>query len=330
MVEHDECKLQVTGIDQLVFDDFEASLVEYLKQEFERFSAVRLKTGLKDAYEDIERLKSGQDPNYSLELTPHVYFMKYFLNNVYGAYLAWFIIYQSGLLLTNINILDIAAGPRTVAYGLALLLKSSSAYFDTSKMHISYYSLEEQAAFQQSGLQFWRKYIEPHQTSTNAYFRFDTASIFNYCKQPKKIPQAFFDFIVISHCFFSEAENRENSYKVFSQMFSENLKATGHVLLIIQGRKLFKAYDISQSEDNNQEVNLVKELLQELGLKLVCYKYITSTGKRASMSSGFAKYADENLPPQKYMVQLIQQHLGVKHGFHYALDDYVILAKKQD
>lgn len=40
-------------------------------------------------------------------------------------------------------------------------------------MHISYYSLEQKAQFQYRGLQFWRKYIEPQQTATNAFFRFD-------------------------------------------------------------------------------------------------------------------------------------------------------------
>lgn len=78
LIEHDEAKLQVTGIDKSIFDDFEASLVEFLKSEFEKIPIERLKTNLKDASEDIERLKRGQDPKYSFTLTPHVYFMKYF------------------------------------------------------------------------------------------------------------------------------------------------------------------------------------------------------------------------------------------------------------
>lgn len=330
LIDHDEHKLQCTGIDQRVFDDFEASLVEYLEQEFEKNSAARLKAALKNAHEDIERLKSGQDPEYSLDLTPHVYFMKYFLENVYGAYLAWFLIYKYGLLTTKINILDIAAGPGTMAYGLALLLQSSSSFFPMPAMHISYYSLEQQASFQYRGLQFWRRYIEAQQTATNAYFRFDTSNLFNYSSQSKKLPKDFFDFIVISHCFFSDPDQRTKSYKVFGEVFSLCLKTQGHVLLIVQGRKLFKAYNVRPSEDSDQEKTVVRRFVEELGLNLECYTYITSTGRRTSMGSDFAKFAEENLPVQKHMVKLMRHYLGIKHGAHYALDDYVILAKKGD
>lgn len=328
LIEHDEHKLQCTGIDQRVFDDFEASLVEYLKQEFEKISAGRLKAALKDALEDIEQLKSGQDPGYSLDLTPHVYFMKYFLGNVYGAYIAWFLIYKSALLPTKLNILDIAAGPGTMAYGLALLLQSSSGFFPTPTMHISYYSLEQQASFQYRGLQFWRRYIEPQQTATNAYFRFDTSNLFDCCSQPKKLPKDFFDFIIISHCFFSDLDQRIKSYKIFEEVFSICLKNQGYVLLIVQGRKLFKAYNVRPSEDSNQEKTVVRRLVEDLGLNLEWYTYVTSTGRRTSMGSDFAKFAEENLPAQKHMVKLMRPYLGIKHVSNYALDDYVVLAKK--
>lgn len=96
--------------------------------------------------------------------------MKYFLDNVYCNYLAWYFVYKSGLLPTKINILDIAAGPGTVAYGLALFLQSSSSFFATPPMHICYYSLEKQAHFQYRGLQFWRQYIEQQIMPTNLYF----------------------------------------------------------------------------------------------------------------------------------------------------------------
>lgn len=136
LIDHDEHKLQCTGIDASVFDEFEVSIVEYLKQEFEKKSTVQLKAALKDAHEDIDRLKNGQDPAYSLELTPHVYFMKYFLGNVYGAYLAWFFIYKSGLLPTKLNILDIAAGPGTVVYGL-VLLQSITSFLPRGKRRVA-------------------------------------------------------------------------------------------------------------------------------------------------------------------------------------------------
>jgi len=95
--------------------------------------------------------------------------------------------------------------PGTVAYGLALLLQSSSA-FSMPAMHISYYSLEQQAPFQYRGW-FWRKYIEPQQTAT--FFRFDTSNFLDYCDQPNKLPEKFFDFIVISHCFLFLSQTSE-------------------------------------------------------------------------------------------------------------------------
>jgi len=98
LIEHDENKLQCTGVDERVFDDFEAKLVEYLQEEFSKFPDEKLVVKLQDALEDINGLKNGKDPDYRFSLTPHVYFMKYFLENVYCVYLAWFLIYQADLL----------------------------------------------------------------------------------------------------------------------------------------------------------------------------------------------------------------------------------------
>ena len=328
LIEHDEHKLQCTGIENRVFDNLEASLVEYLKLELEKLPLERLKLNLQAANEDINKLKVGQDPGYNFELTPYVYFMRYFLENVYGAYLAWFLVYQSGLLPNRLNVLDIAAGPGTIAYGLALLLQSHNS-FSINPLHISYYSLEQQAALQYRGLQFWRRYIELQQTSTNAYFRFDTSNLFDYYEQPNKLPKNFFDFIVISHCFFCDPDQRLKSYKTYKQIFIDCLKDTGCVLLIIQGKKLFKTYNLRQSEDINQEKNIVRRFVEELGLNLEWYKYVTSTGTRTSTSpTEFAKFAKENLPVQEHITKIKRQYLGIKHSSSYALDDYIILAKK--
>ena len=117
LVDHDEYKLQVTGIDQSIFDDLEVALFKYLQEQFSKITEQKLIIDLKDALDDINGLKAGKDPEYSLNLTPHVYFMKYFLENVYCLYLSWFLIYQNQLLPTKLNILDIAAGPGTTAYG---------------------------------------------------------------------------------------------------------------------------------------------------------------------------------------------------------------------
>ena len=119
------------------------------------------------------------------------------------------------------------------------------------------------------------------------------------------------------------------SYKIYAEVFSNCLTNKGYVLLIIQGRKLFKAYNMRPSEDGNQEATVVRRFVAELGLTIEWYKYISSTGKRTpTPSNEFAKFAEENLPPQNYMGVLMQQYLGIKYKSNYVLDDYVILAKK--
>ncbi|MGJ5628162.1 photosystem II assembly protein [Nostoc sp. CALU 1950] len=331
LIQHDEYKLQSTGIDERIFDDFESSLVEYLKEEFSKIPDKQLFVKLEDALEDINNLKIGQDPDYRFSLTPHVYFMKYFLENVYCIYLAWFLIYQDGLLPSKVNILDIAAGPGTVAYGLALFLQSSSGFFHIPQMHISYYSLEKQDAFQFRGLQFWRRYIESRLTTVNAYFRFVTTDIFNWKTQSNNLPKDFFDFIVISHCFFIDKAKRVEAHNTYKQIFATSLKISGYILLIVQDKKLFKIYDAYQIENQEQEKNVVDKFLAELGLELVWYKYLTSTGSRTSLSGAeFGKFAREKLPKQLYMSPILQQYFGQKHQSCYTLDDYVILAKNHD
>ncbi|MEH1949553.1 MAG: photosystem II assembly protein [Nostoc sp.] len=329
LIQHDEYKLQSTGIDERIFDDFESSLVEYLKEEFSRIPDKQLFVKLEDALEDINNLKIGQDPDYRFSLTPHVYFMKYFLENVYCIYLAWFLIYQDALLPSKVNILDIAAGPGTVAYGLALFIQSSSGFFHIPQMHISYYSLEKQDAFQFRGLQFWRRYIESRLTTVNAYFRFVTTDIFTWKTQSNNLPKDFFDFIVISHCFFIDKAKRVEANNTYKQIFATSLKNSGYILLIVQNKKLFKIYDVHQVENQEQEKNVVYKFLAELELELVWYKYLTSTGSRTSLSGAeFGKFAREKLPKQLYMSPILQQYFGQKYQSCYTLDDYVILAKK--
>ncbi len=328
LVQHDENKIQCTGLDERIFDDFELQIVKYLQEEFSRISEKQLLIKLEDALEDINLLKNGQDPSYSLSLTPHVYFMKYFLENVYCLYIAWFLVYQASLLPTNIKILDIAAGPATVAYGLALFLQSTSVFFQIPQMHISYYSLEKQNALQFRGLQFWRRYIESRKTPVNAYFRFVTADLLTWSASSSNIPQDFFDFIVISHCFFSDLEKSHQAKTIYNQIISHSLKSQGYVILIIQDKKLFKAYQTKQSEDHEQEKSLIKNFIDELGLELVWYKYLTSTELRTPLGGvEFTKYAKEKLPKQIYMSSLLQQYFGQKYESKYVLDDYVILAK---
>jgi SAM-dependent methyltransferase len=329
LVHHDEYKLQSTGVYEQIFDELEDQLVEYLQAEFSKIPEQQLPMKLEDALEDINSLKIGQDPDYRFSLTPHVYFMKYFLENVYCLYLAWFLIYENGLLPTKLNILDIAAGPGTSAYGLALLFQSFSNFFDIPQMHVSYYSLEKQDAFQYRGLQFWRKYIESRITTVNTFFRFVTSDIFSWDTKSSNIPTDFFDFIVISHCFFADNSKRIQANNIYKQIFSTCLKAQGYALLIVQDKKLFKAYNTVQIEDKEQEINVVNKFLSELDLELVWYKYLTSTAVRKPLTgSDFAKFAKEKLPKQLSITPMLQKYFGQKYQTCYTLDDYVILAKK--
>ena len=254
--------------------------------------------------------------------------MKCFLENIYCLYLAWFLIYQDGLLPAKLNILDIAAGPGTSAYGLALFLQSCNDFFDLPQMHVSYYSLEKQDAFQYRGLQFWRKYIESQITPINNYFRFVTADIFSWDEKSSNIPTKFFDFVVISHCFFADKSKRIQANNIYKEIFTNSLNAQGYVLLIIQDKKLFKAYDAVRVEDKEKEITLINQFVGEMGLDLVWYRYLTSTASRTSSAAGFAKFASDKLPKQVYMTPIIQKYFRQKYESNYTLDDYVILAKK--
>ncbi|HEY9710497.1 MAG TPA: hypothetical protein V6D48_19975, partial [Oculatellaceae cyanobacterium] len=163
----------------------------------------------------------------------------------------------------------------------------------------------------------------------NAYFRFDTTDIFDYNSESKKLPQSFCDFIVISHCFFYQKQQRIDSHEIYRKIFQDSLAAGGYVLLIVQGRKLFKVYGVRRSEDISQEQSVIQMFLEELDLKLEWYKYLTSTDKRTPTSGvEFAKFAREKLPKQKYMNPLKQQYLQQKFVSDYVIDDYVILARR--
>ncbi|PLZ81463.1 photosystem II assembly protein [Fischerella thermalis] len=326
---HDQTKLQCTGINQDIFNDLEENLIAYLQDELSKIPQKQLKLKLEDALEDINKLKIGRDPSYAFSLTPHVYFMKYFLENVYCLYLTWFLVYEAGLLPKNVNILDIAAGPGTVAYGLALFLQSSIGFLQIPQMHISYYSLEKQDAFQYRGLQFWRRYIESRKTLINAYFRFVTDDIFNFNSQSSNLPEDFFDFIIISHCFFLESQKKQQAHSIYQKIINTSIKRNGYVILIIQDKKLFKSYDMPRTEDISQEQYIVNQFVSDLDLELVWYRYLTSRDSRKPCSAiEFAKFADEKLPKQLYMTSLIQKYFDQRHNSNYKLDDYIIIAKK--
>lgn len=97
-------------------------MVKYIEFEFERIFEKKWRLELEKVNRDIGKLKFGVDFDYGFNLIFYVYFMKYFLDNVYCNYLVWYFVYKSGLLLIKINILDIVVGLGIVVYGLVLFL----------------------------------------------------------------------------------------------------------------------------------------------------------------------------------------------------------------
>jgi hypothetical protein len=331
---YDNTKITSTGIDRNIFDDLEKSLVKFLDDELQKMSS---KSGFllefKMACEDINALKKGVDPDYKYSITPYIYFIRYFLNGVYSAYIAWFLVYKNGLLKSKINLLDIGAGSGAIFYGLFAFLKSVDIFEELSQIHISYCSFEKQKLLQYHGLQFWRKYAKTQSTpAVNAYWRFSTSDIFEYANElgdVEQLPSNFYDFVSISHCIFADKNQRIISHQKYKDIFQRTLKTEGYVLIVVQGRRLYQSYEWRLTEDESQEKQLIEIFVEELGVKLVWYKYITSTDQRTPMTaSEFSRFAKEKLPKQKYMSVLAKQYLVVNHDLSYVLDDYVILAQK--
>lgn len=329
LIDQDYSFIQCTGIDSDIFSNFELNLACFIEDEFQQMSQRKnFESFLKEAIQDLNGLKSGEDPKYSFELSPYVYLLRYFLTNVYGAYLAWFLIYKTGLLSKHLNILDIAAGPGTMIYGLDLFLRSSHLGINSSEFQIAYYSLEKQAKFQYRGLQFWRRYVEQQPQPTNAYFRFDTCDLLDDPSNFDKMPQQFFDFIMISHCFFYQPELRKKANTNFQYIFNRCLQRDGYVLFIVQGKKLFQGFNLKHRQDYHKGDAVMQSFLEEIGLKLVWYKYLTSTGMGDQMTPAeFGKFAREKLPRQNYMSPLCKDYFNLNYDSSYTIDDYMILAK---
>ena len=94
--------LQFTGIDNEVFDNLESKLANYVNKELSRYHQDEIRL----AYNELKKVKSGKDPDYSYPLIEYVYLLEYFLDNTYCSYIAWFLIYPtfSRLFRTKNNI----------------------------------------------------------------------------------------------------------------------------------------------------------------------------------------------------------------------------------
>ena len=88
-----------------------------------------------------------------------------------------------------------------------------------------------------------------------------TADIFSSEEKYSNIPKNFFNFIVISHCFFRDNSKRIKANNIYKKIFTNSLSSQGYVMLIIQDKKLFKTYNTYRVEDKEQEKNgmIIKE-----------------------------------------------------------------------
>ncbi|MGD1900937.1 MAG: photosystem II assembly protein [Geitlerinemataceae cyanobacterium] len=323
--------VQCTGIDERVFRPLETCLSKFVRTEFEKRQQRdphHFHDELHRAIVDLDGLRKGIDPDDSSPQMPYVYLTRYLLDNVYGAYLAWFWVYQRGLLSANFSILDIAAGPGSMAIGLSLLLQSVGQTVALPELNIAYASLEQRDAIQYRGLQFWRRYntaIADRLRPIGLFFQFHTFDLFDYTSQAQRLPDKRFNFITISHCFFADADRYDRSVAVYRQIFRDRLAPEGLVLLLIQWSKLPGRTRDCSLETERELLHRFVEL--DLGLELAWGRYISSTGQRDKIES-FTQFVRQHCPPQPEISRVARDYFGETHTSHYTLDDYIILARQ--
>ncbi|WLT40163.1 hypothetical protein NON20_20385 [Synechocystis sp. B12] len=331
LIDHDGYKIECTGIKTSIFAKLETELVHFLEKIIadSGLNDNEAKKKIDEAHRDLNGLKKGLDPTYDKAFSPHVYLIKYFLDNVYCSYLAYFFIYQAGYLPKNITILDIAASSATMLFGLSLFLESLAQHQEISDFNCSYYSLEKERNLQYRGLQFWRQYINELKFPPNIFYQFNTVNIFDYDNYRHKLPKEFFNLIIIAHCFFYQGEDRSKSLDIYRSIFKQCLEPDGKVLLVIQGNKFYKMFDTYPDENLAKERDLIKSFLDCLGLRLILYKYFTSTGKRTNNREGFKQFIQGDLPERPQISKLQEKYFGYSSMSKYIIDDFVIYAEKQ-
>ncbi|MFN5397257.1 MAG: photosystem II assembly protein [Pseudanabaena sp.] len=315
--------LQFTGIDNEVFDELESKLAHYINRHLNHCNLDEIRL----AYQELKKVKSGKDPDYSYPLIEYVYLLEYFLDNTYCSYLAWFLIYRSGKLKNNLKILDVAAGHGTMLYGLAGLIERLHKNGLETSMHINYHALEQQDLFLKTGLEFWQEYTSDNHPSSNTFWRLDSSNLFDYYKQKAdNLPVDFFDFIVICHCFFWDAYQRATSTQIYADIFQKHLAKDGYVVLIIQASKLFSLFD-ERRKTKETEFAIIQDFIDSFSLKLVWYKRVDSTAQREKMNVNLNQFAKDNLPLQKYISPIRKNLFDLRFDGNYILDDYIILAQ---
>jgi hypothetical protein len=153
--------------------------------------------------------------------------------------------------------------------------------------------------------------------------------LFDYYKQKvDNLPVEFFDFIVVSHCFFWEYDRRTTSTQIYLDIFQKHLAKDGYVVLIIQESKLFSLFDEKQ-KTKQVELEIIQSFVKSFSLQLIWYKRVDSTPTRDKMNTSFSNFAQVNLPLQKHISPIKKELFNLRFDSNYIVDDYIIIAQIQ-
>lgn len=319
---------QCQGIDSSPFQALDQIIYNVLGKKLNP----EMKDTILRAHQELKSLGSGKDPDYSIPNLEYAYFLEYFLDNVYASYLAWFFIYDSNCLKPQAKILDVAAGPGTVLFGLTAFLQTLQEQTTKQNLskppdfHISYHFQEQQKSLQTIGLETWQEFTRKNTLAQNTYWRIDTSDLFGYAhKNQSPLPQNFYDFIVISHCFFWDAQARDTAYQVYSRLCHDHLAPDGYALFVIQQSKFFNLCNINYPNAKD-ELRVIDEFCRRLKMQLVWCRALNSMGCRGK-SPKFTEIT-KTLPPQSKITSLLKKYTDRRYPKEFLLDDYLILLKK--
>jgi len=323
----DQGLLQTTGIPESLFQRLETILVKYLEQRLPSDRAPGKQKALREALEDLRSLKKGHSPTYNLQYSAEAYFLDYFLENTLCLLISWLLVYERRQLPQQPRILDLAAGPGTTLFGLLLLREALDPEARSPDRVVTYCSVDSQSALQDEGHQLLRQWALAMGISDQSYTQFKTLNLQEDCRN--QLPQNFFDWITIAHCFPWDSVERAILLQQYQRIISHGLSDAGHVLLVIQDKKFrfFQGLD-DRSLTDDQEKAAVITFLRMLKLDLVWYYCLNSTGRRSPLGKqGFKQFAIEHLPPQPSLNRLRRDYAGATFDLNYCLDDYVIVAQ---
>ncbi|MBD2552226.1 hypothetical protein H6G51_02935 [Limnothrix sp. FACHB-708] len=318
---------QTTGLPEAVFHPLEIILTKHLEQRLPSRKTSAQKQALRDALGDLRLLKGGASPTYCFQYSAEAYLLEYFLENTLCLFISWLLIYERRQLPRQPRILDLAAGPGTTLFGLLLLRELLDPEVRSPDQVLNYCSVDCQSAFQDIGHQLLRQWSLAMGMSDQSYIQFKTLNLQEDSRS--QLPQKFFDWITIAHCFPWDSVERAIFLQQYQRIISHGLSDAGYVLFVIQDKK-FRSFQglNNRSLTDTQEKAAVITFLRMLNLDLEWYCYLNSTGQRSPLGKQeFKQFAIKNLPPQSRISRLRRDYAGATFDLNYGLDDYVIVAR---